>query len=230
MFTSARLLCNWRDQRPSNQDDLDSSVTRETGRVYYMGVDLLPISFLYRRTWLLLGCVLNGTPCIRINSRYIWFVALKIRTYLTHSVLTCVRWIWLLYDGLLWVSRHSHDLRRWATKRKPLRLVKSAKEGHNLCYLHHLRLYIPSGQRLPVANFGNSAFLTGDVSYIAIKYCTCSLSLAVSAPLYSLVRCKHSRASSDEIGNPRPDGMQHPPPMPSTLTLETRLNEVSVTW
>lgn len=41
--------------------DLDSSVTREAGRVHYTVVDLLQISLLYRSTWLLLGCILNGT-------------------------------------------------------------------------------------------------------------------------------------------------------------------------
>jgi hypothetical protein len=48
MFASVQLLRNWREQRPSNQGDLDSSVTGEGGRVYYTGVDLLLISFLYR--------------------------------------------------------------------------------------------------------------------------------------------------------------------------------------
>jgi hypothetical protein len=61
MFAPAQLLRHWREQRRSNQGDLDSSVTVEVGRVYYTGVDLLLTSFLYRTTWLLLGCVLNGT-------------------------------------------------------------------------------------------------------------------------------------------------------------------------
>jgi beta-galactosidase GanA len=34
MFESAQVLLNWREQRPSNEDDLDSSVT---------GTDLLRI-------------------------------------------------------------------------------------------------------------------------------------------------------------------------------------------
>jgi hypothetical protein len=63
MFTPAQLLRNWREQRPSNQDDLDSSVSVEVGRVHYTGVGILVISFLYRSTRLLLGWVLNGTPC-----------------------------------------------------------------------------------------------------------------------------------------------------------------------
>jgi hypothetical protein len=45
MFTPAQHLRRWRKQRPSNQGDLDSSVTWEVGRVYYTGVDLLFISF-----------------------------------------------------------------------------------------------------------------------------------------------------------------------------------------
>jgi hypothetical protein len=52
---------NWHGQRPSNQGDLDSSVTGEVGRVYFTGVDVLLVLFLYRSTWLLMGCVLNGT-------------------------------------------------------------------------------------------------------------------------------------------------------------------------
>jgi hypothetical protein len=46
------VLRKWRKQRPSNQGDLDPSVTGEAGRVYYEGVDLLLISFLYLSTWL----------------------------------------------------------------------------------------------------------------------------------------------------------------------------------
>jgi hypothetical protein len=52
MFVPAQLLHNWREQRPSNQGDLDSSVTEEVGREYYTEVDLLLIRFLYRSTWL----------------------------------------------------------------------------------------------------------------------------------------------------------------------------------
>jgi hypothetical protein len=37
MFELAQLLGNWREQRPSNENDLDSNITREFGRVYYMG-------------------------------------------------------------------------------------------------------------------------------------------------------------------------------------------------
>jgi hypothetical protein len=62
-FAPAQLLRNWREQRPSNRGDIDSTVTVEIGRVYYTGVDLLLISILYCSTWLLLGCDLNGTPC-----------------------------------------------------------------------------------------------------------------------------------------------------------------------
>jgi hypothetical protein len=63
IVNKAQLLHNWREQRPSNQGDLDPIVTVKVGRVYYTAVDLLLISFLYRSTWSLLGCVLNGTPC-----------------------------------------------------------------------------------------------------------------------------------------------------------------------
>jgi hypothetical protein len=42
---------------------LASRVTLTDARVYNMRMDLLLISFLYRSTWLLLGCVLNGTLC-----------------------------------------------------------------------------------------------------------------------------------------------------------------------
>jgi hypothetical protein len=61
MFAPAQLLRSWREQRPSSQCDLDSSVTGVVGRVYYTGVDPLLISFLCNSSWLLLGCVLNGT-------------------------------------------------------------------------------------------------------------------------------------------------------------------------
>jgi hypothetical protein len=37
IFTPAQLLRKWREQRPSNQGVLDSSVTGEVGRVYYTG-------------------------------------------------------------------------------------------------------------------------------------------------------------------------------------------------
>jgi hypothetical protein len=37
MVAPAQLLHNWHEQRPSNQGGLDSSVTRDTGIVCYMG-------------------------------------------------------------------------------------------------------------------------------------------------------------------------------------------------
>jgi hypothetical protein len=46
LFALAQLLRNWREQRPSNEGDLYSSVTGEVGRVCYTWVDLLLISFL----------------------------------------------------------------------------------------------------------------------------------------------------------------------------------------
>jgi hypothetical protein len=59
MFDNEHKICSWIhhvrictafEQRPSNQGDLDSSVTGEVGRVYYTGVGLLLVSFLYRST------------------------------------------------------------------------------------------------------------------------------------------------------------------------------------
>jgi hypothetical protein len=40
MFTLAQIFLNWRKQRPSNEGDLDSSVTGQLGRAHYTGVDL----------------------------------------------------------------------------------------------------------------------------------------------------------------------------------------------
>jgi hypothetical protein len=62
IFAPAQFLRNWCRQRPSNRNDLDSSVTREVGRVYDTGVDLLMI-FLYHSKQLLLGSFLYGTSC-----------------------------------------------------------------------------------------------------------------------------------------------------------------------
>jgi hypothetical protein len=60
MFASAHLYRKWREQRPSNQDDLHSSVTGKVWRVYYTGVDLLLINFCT------VVRVLNGTPpCVK---------------------------------------------------------------------------------------------------------------------------------------------------------------------
>lgn len=50
---------------------------------------------------------------------------------------------------------------------------------------------------LPVSNFGNSALWAGDVSYTAMQYRACGLSLAFSAPLHSHCMIqKHDRHSS----------------------------------
>jgi hypothetical protein len=64
VFALAHLLCKWCGQRPSNKGDLGCSVAGLVGKVYYTGVDLLLISFLYRNKWLISGDVLNGTQCI----------------------------------------------------------------------------------------------------------------------------------------------------------------------
>jgi hypothetical protein len=63
----ARHLHNWREQRPSNKGNLDSSVTEEVGRVLHRSGPTSDL-IVYRSTWLLMGCVLNGTPCNRILS------------------------------------------------------------------------------------------------------------------------------------------------------------------
>jgi hypothetical protein len=65
VFAATQLLLKWREQWPSNKGDLDSNVTGEVGRVYYTGMDLLPISCLYRSTWMMFGCILNGTFYIK---------------------------------------------------------------------------------------------------------------------------------------------------------------------
>jgi hypothetical protein len=64
MFASAQRLRNRREQRPSNQDDADVSVTGEVWSVYYTKVDLLLIYFLCRSTWPMLGRVLNSTSFV----------------------------------------------------------------------------------------------------------------------------------------------------------------------
>jgi hypothetical protein len=43
MFVPAQSLRDWCEQRPSNQGDLDSSVTEDAGRVCYTEVELLMI-------------------------------------------------------------------------------------------------------------------------------------------------------------------------------------------
>jgi hypothetical protein len=66
MFAPAQLLRNWCEQRPSNQGNLDSSVTGEVRRVYYTRVDLLLISFLYvvglRFKWYILCLIIRCLP------------------------------------------------------------------------------------------------------------------------------------------------------------------------
>jgi hypothetical protein len=63
MFTNAQLLCNWHEQRPSNQDDFDFSVMGWLGRVLQGSKLLLN---------LLLGYILNGTP-YRKNPQGNWY-------------------------------------------------------------------------------------------------------------------------------------------------------------
>jgi hypothetical protein len=47
MVSFAQLLCSWCVLLPSNQGYLDSNVSREVGRVYYVGEDVFVMSFLY---------------------------------------------------------------------------------------------------------------------------------------------------------------------------------------
>jgi hypothetical protein len=74
-----RFLRSWREQRPSNQGDLNSSVTEDIGRVYYTGVDQILILFFYRSTWFFL-------------LRFKWYIlylrvmARKPHTHTSHSM------------------------------------------------------------------------------------------------------------------------------------------------
>jgi hypothetical protein len=57
MFTPAQLLCNWHEQRPSNQRDVDSSVEGRLGESTKWGGPACGL-FLYLSTRLLLGCII----------------------------------------------------------------------------------------------------------------------------------------------------------------------------
>jgi hypothetical protein len=46
MYAPAQRLRNWREQRPSNQSDLDSSVSGDVGRAYYMGLPAVDFIFV----------------------------------------------------------------------------------------------------------------------------------------------------------------------------------------
>jgi hypothetical protein len=59
-------FCATGEQRPSNQDDLVSSITGEIGRVYYTWVDLLLSSFLYRA---LKKCFPEVSPAILVYNK-----------------------------------------------------------------------------------------------------------------------------------------------------------------
>jgi hypothetical protein len=68
LFVPAPLLRNWREQRPINQGDLDLRVTGGggIGILNCTGGELGLFEFLYRITGLLLGCLANDTPVLRI--------------------------------------------------------------------------------------------------------------------------------------------------------------------
>jgi hypothetical protein len=109
MFENEHTFCSWMHHfhsctafAPINQNDLDSSVTGEVGR----GVDLLLVSFLYRITWLFLGCILNGTSCIkqhdvglylRRGSAWWWNVHLQFHVLSMYFLLTMAGCFVLLY-------------------------------------------------------------------------------------------------------------------------------------
>jgi hypothetical protein len=79
MFTPVQLVLNWREQRPSNYNDLDSSVTEEVGRVYYTRGGSASDFFLV--PFYVIG-VANGTLCI-------WVYICKIR-YQVNTMVECL--------------------------------------------------------------------------------------------------------------------------------------------
>jgi hypothetical protein len=103
MFEPTQLLSNWREQRHSNQGDLDSSVTGEVWRVHYTGLNLLLVSFLYSSTWLLLGGILIGTPCILlfVDMQQSTYEKSTRETYIKYQLKT-VRWCSASYYRLLY--------------------------------------------------------------------------------------------------------------------------------
>jgi hypothetical protein len=50
LFTPTQILRNWREQRPSNQSDLDSNIIGKFGLVYYAGMNQHLTSRLYHST------------------------------------------------------------------------------------------------------------------------------------------------------------------------------------
>jgi hypothetical protein len=61
MFGHEQFLRNWRQQRPSNQGEIDSSIRLEVGIIYYTGWTYL---IFLQQCWVLLGSVFSGIPCI----------------------------------------------------------------------------------------------------------------------------------------------------------------------
>jgi hypothetical protein len=100
------FCANGRKQRPSNEGDLYSSVTVEAGRVYYMGIYVL-IQFFYRSTWLLLGSVLNSTPCINYLQKIFTSSAAHMITHVhaVHTVWAAGVWRWLLAPSAYWAGQ-----------------------------------------------------------------------------------------------------------------------------
>jgi hypothetical protein len=101
-FAHAQLLRNWGEQRPTSQEDLNSSVTVEVERVHCTvevervhctGMGVLLVSFLYLGTWLLLECVVNGALYL-LSLLQILFPRKdhRLRTFANTVLRTIVNW------------------------------------------------------------------------------------------------------------------------------------------
>jgi hypothetical protein len=66
MFGHEQFLRNWRQQRPSNQGEIDSSIRLEVVIIYYTGWSYF---ILLQQCWVLLGPVFSGTPCIYMKGK-----------------------------------------------------------------------------------------------------------------------------------------------------------------
>jgi hypothetical protein len=84
MFTYVQRLRNWREKRPSYEGDVDSTVTAEVRRVYYMGVDLLLIPFSYLRLHLVEPLIPSGV--VRTLERNSFWVTFQ----MVHPTFVCI--------------------------------------------------------------------------------------------------------------------------------------------
>jgi hypothetical protein len=62
-FRACIASAHWREQRPADYGDLDSSVTGELGRLVHIWNCFWFYFYSVSHTWFLLHCVLNGTLC-----------------------------------------------------------------------------------------------------------------------------------------------------------------------